>query len=300
MGEPRFGRVITAMVTPFASDGSLDYDAAIELAKYLSANGSDGLVLSGTTGEGPVLSDEERIDLFCCVAAAVSVPVIAATGSFDTAHSVELSKNAARCGIAGLLVVTPYYNRPPQSGLYSHFAAVAQATELPVMLYDIPFRTGRKIASETILSLAREVPNIVAVKDAAGDPVASVKVIAELPKGFEFYSGDDSLTLALVALGEVGVVSVASHWAGVEMGQMIDAVQSGDLVRARAINAALLSSYEFETSDLFPNPIPAKAACRALGLNVGQCRLPLGEAPETLDERARSLIHALRSENSLA
>lgn len=295
MQKARFGSVITAMVTPFASDGSLDIEAAVTLARHLCQNGSDGLVVSGTTGEGPVLSDEERIELFTAVAGAVSVPVIAATGSFDTAHSIELSKQAANCGVDGLLVVTPYYNRPPQSGIYAHFEAVAGATDLPVMLYDIPVRTGRKIAVETIAALAKDVTNIVAVKDAAGDLVSAQKAMAAVPESFEFYSGDDALTLALVCLGEVGVVSVASHWAGAELREMIDAATRGDLERARALNDALLASFEFESSEQFPNPLPAKAACRAQGLSVGQCRLPLGEAPSALDTEAQGLIDELRA-----
>ena len=295
MQAARFGAVITAMVTPFGPDGSLDVDAAVVLARWLTEHGSEGLVLAGTTGEGPVLSDAELVELWRTVADAVTVPVLAATGTNDTRHSIELTKKASECGVDGVLVVTPYYNRPSQEGLLAHFSAVAAATELPVVLYDIPVRAGRRIAQATMLRLVHEVPNVVGVKDATGDPAASARLLAHAPQSFELYSGDDSLTLPLLALGGVGVISVCAHWAGPEMHRMVHAALDGDLVRARAENARLVESYDFESTDQFPNPLPAKAACRALGLRVGQCRLPLGEGPPELEGEALRILTRLGS-----
>lgn len=281
------------MVTPFDEAGALDLDGAVELARWLAANGSDALVVCGTTGEGPVLSDAEIVDLCRSVSAAVTVPVIAGTGTNDTLHSIELTKLADAAGADAVLVVTPYYSRPSQAGLVAHFEAVAGSTELPVLLYDIPVRTGRKIAHETMIHLAREVPNIVGVKDAAGDVAAAARLAAQAPPGFEVYSGEDALTLPLLAVGAVGVVSVAANWAPAEMGEMIGAYFKGDVNAARVANAKLLDSYAFETSETWPNPLPAKAACRALGLPSGQCRLPLGAGSADLDERAREVLAGL-------
>jgi len=292
-GPGRFGAVVTAMVTPFDEAGALDVDGAVTLARWLAAHGSDGLVVAGTTGEGPVLSDTELVELWRAVAEAVTVPVIAGTGSNDTRHSVECTRLARDAGAAAALVVTPYYSRPSQAGLLGHFTAVATSTDLPVMLYDVPVRTGRRIARDTMVQLARQVPNIVGVKDAAGDPAGAARLVAEAPPGFELYSGDDALTLPLLAVGAVGVVSVASHWAGEEMGEFVAAFSKGDVEGARATNARLFESYAFESSDEFPNPLPAKAACRVLGLPAGQCRLPLGDAPAELDERARAVVARL-------
>jgi 4-hydroxy-tetrahydrodipicolinate synthase len=290
MPTSRFGAVITAMVTPFDDQGAVDVDAAVALARWLSDHGSDGLVLAGTTGEGPVLADAERLDLFRVVTEAVTVPVLASTGSNDTAHSVELTRAATDAGVDGVLVVTPYYNRPSQTGLFTHFAAVAAATDLPVMLYDIPIRSGRRIAQHTFLRLLSAAPNVVAVKDATGDPAGAARLLCHAPDRFELYCGDDALTLPLLAVGAVGVVSVASHWAGREMGEMIAAYLKGDVEGARHANARLIDSYDFESTEEFPNPLPAKAACRAQGLSVGQCRAPMGTAPPELDAEARRLL----------
>jgi 4-hydroxy-tetrahydrodipicolinate synthase len=289
----RFGAVITAMVTPFAEDGSLDLEAAAALARWLADHGSDGLVVAGTTGEGPVLSDEEKLDVWRAVAEAVTVPVVAGTGSNDTAHSVELTRRATACGVAGALVVTPYYNRPSQAGIEAHFRAVAAASDLPLLVYDIPVRTGRKVAHEVLVRLARDVPTVVGVKDASGDPAGSARLLSDAPDGFELYSGDDGLTLPLLAIGAVGVIGVATHWAGPQFAEMVASFAKGDAVRAREVNARLLPSYAFETGDLAPNPVPAKAMMRVLGLPVGQCRLPLGPAPEGLEERARRVLATL-------
>ncbi|HEX9546807.1 MAG TPA: 4-hydroxy-tetrahydrodipicolinate synthase, partial [Acidimicrobiales bacterium] len=221
--------MLTAMATPFDEDGHLDLDGAVTLARWLADHGSDGLVVAGTTGESPVLSDTEKRDLWQAVAGAVTIPVIAGSGTADTAHSVALTKVAAEAGVAGILAVTPYYNRPPQAGLAAHFRAVASASNLPVLIYDIPIRTGRKVAHDTLVTLAREVPTIVGVKDASADPAGSARLIADMPDGFDVYSGDDSLTLPLLAVGEVGVISVAAHWAGEEMNEMISAYFKGDV-----------------------------------------------------------------------
>ncbi len=288
---PRFGEVLTAMVTPFDDDLALDVDGAVTLARWLVDQGNDGLVVAGTTGESATLSDDEKLTLWEAVAGAVSVPVLAGTGSNDTAHSVELTSRAAGLGIAGVLAVTPYYSRPPQAGLAAHFRAVAEAAgPLPVVVYDIPIRTGRKVATDTLLALARDVPNVVAVKDAAGDPAETSRLVAAAPGGFEVYAGDDALTLALLAVGAVGVVGVASHWAAGPMGEMVRAFAKGDVSEARRLQATLLSSFAFETSERAPNPLPAKAILRALGLPAGQCRLPLGPAPDGLDDEARLLL----------
>ncbi len=289
----RFGAVVTAMVTPFDDEGSLDLDAAASLARWLTEHGSDGLVVAGTTGEGPVLSDQEKLDLWRAVADAVTVPVVAGTGSNDTAHSVELTRRASACGVAGALVVTPYYNRPSQAGIEAHFRAVAAASDLPVLIYDIPVRTGRKVTHEVLVRLAREVPSIVGVKDASGSPAGSARLVADAPDGFELYSGDDALTLPLLSIGAVGVVGVATHWAGPHMAELIAAYVKGDVARAREVNGQLLPSYAYETGDDAPNPVPAKAMMRVLGHAVGQCRLPLGPAPEGLEDRARQVLDGL-------
>jgi len=291
--SPRFGRVITAMVTPFDDDGALDLDGAAVLADWLVTNGSDGLVLCGTTGESPVLSDSEEIALTRAVRAAVGVPILLGTGSNDTSYAVEATRRAAELGVEGVLVVSPYYNRPPQSGLDVHFRAIAAATELPVVLYDIPVRTGRKISTDLLVRLCTEVPNIVGLKDAAGDPAETASFIARVPDEVEVYSGDDALTLPLLAVGAVGSISVASHWVGRQLGEMISAHEKGDVVAARRINASLIESYDFESGEEAPNPIPTKALLRVLGLPVGQCRAPMGPAPDWVEAAARGVLARL-------
>lgn len=291
---PRFGRVLTAMATPFAPDGSLDAKAAGDLARWLVDHGNDGLVVAGTTGESPVLTDEERIELFRAVRAAVDVPIVAGTTTNDTAHSVAMTEAAAEIGVDGILAVTPYYNKPPQSGLIRHFETVAEASDLPVMLYDVPGRTGRKIATETILRLAREVPTIVALKDAGGDPAETGRLIAEAPAGFEVYSGDEPLTLAFLAYGAVGVVGVASHWTAALQADMFFAFEAGDTAGARAVNARLLDSYAYMNSDDCVFSQAVKVMLAELGQPVGDCRLPLGPAPEGTAERARAVARDLR------
>ena len=291
----RFGRVIPAMVTPFNEDGALDVDASVTLAKWLVEQGSEGLVITGTTGEGPAVTDEEDWELWRAVAEAVTVPVIAGTTTNVTAHSVNQSRKAEELGCDGILAVTPYYNRPSQEGIYAHFDAVAAATRLPVVLYDIPVRTGRKIETTTLLRLAHEIPNVVAVKDAAGNPGETAKVIRDAPEGFEVYSGDDNLTLPLLAVGAVGVISVAAHWSAPEFVAMMDAWEAGKVDEARQINARLLESFDYETGDEAPNPVPTKAMMRTLGLPVGEPRLPMGPTPDGLEDKAREVYSRLKA-----
>jgi 4-hydroxy-tetrahydrodipicolinate synthase len=274
------------MVTPFGPDGDLDVDGAVRLAQWLVDNGSDGLVVAGTTGEGSALDDDEAAELWRSVSAAVTVPVVAATGSNDTRHTIERTKAAEAAGADAVLVVTPYYVRPSQAGLAAHFEQVALSTSLPVLLYDIPIRTGRKIATSTMLQLACDVTNIVGVKDSAGDVVSTARLVAGAPDGFEVYCGDDVFALPMIAVGAVGLVSVSAHWLGPQLSEMIATFAKGDIEGAQALNARLLDSASFQSSEEYPNPMPAKAVCRALGLPAGQCRLPIGPAPVELDELA--------------
>jgi 4-hydroxy-tetrahydrodipicolinate synthase len=291
----RFGAVITAMVTPFDDHFALDLDGVAAVARWLVDHGSDALVVAGTTGEGAVLSGDEKAELWRAVAEAVTVPVIAGSGTNDTRQSVELTRLAEVAGAAGILAVTPYYNRPSQAGLDAHFRAVASATSLPVLIYDIPFRTGRKVAHDTMLGLARDVSNIVGVKDAAGDVAGTARLVAEAPREFDVYCGEDVLNLAMVSVGACGAISVVSHWAGDELAQMMSDLTKGDLERARALNAALIPSYGFVSTEAAPNPLPAKAMMRQLGLPVGQCRLPMGPAPASVEQRAAEVLDGLRA-----
>ncbi len=286
----RFGTVVTAMISPFDDAGRLDLDEAAALARWLVASGNEGLVIAGTTGESPTLTHGEQGDLFAAVRAAVDVPIVAGVGSNSTAESLDLVARANAAGVDGVLVVTPYYNRPSQAGLLQHFRTVAAATDLPVMLYDIPVRTGRKIDTDTLVELATTVPNIVALKDAAGDPAETATLLTRVPDGFEVYSGDDSLTLPLLSVGAVGVVGVATHWCAPEMRSMIAAFTAGDVAGARRANAVMLPSFAFETGVVAPNPVPTKALLRTLGRPVGECRPPMGPTPDGLEDRARAIV----------
>jgi 4-hydroxy-tetrahydrodipicolinate synthase len=277
------------MVTPFNDAEELDFDAAAKLARWLVDQGNQGLVVAGTTGESPTLTHAEQGQLFKAVRDAVSVPVVVGVGSNSTAESLELVAAANAAGVDGVLIVTPYYNRPSQAGLLRHFRTVAAATDLPAMLYDIPVRTGRKIDTATLVELAQTVPNIVALKDAAGDPAETARFIAQAPEGFEVYSGDDSLTLPLLAVGAVGVVGVATHWCAADMVEMVESFHKGDVERARQVNARMIPSFDFETGLVAPNPVPSKAMLRTLGLPVGECRSPMGPTPEGLEDRARQV-----------
>lgn len=293
MGAARFGRVLTAMVTPFAPDGSFDASGAVDLAQWLVAHGNDGLVLAGTTGEAPTLTDDEQVHLWEDVRAAVDVPLIAGAGSNDTRHAVMMSERAAAAGMDGLLIVTPYYNRPSQAGLEAHFRTVAAATDLPMVVYDIPGRTGRKISNEVLIRLANEVPTIVGLKDAAGNPAATAEVIAGAPADFDVYSGDDAMTLPLLAMGAVGVIGTSTHWCGPAMAELITAFDKGDHARAQEINASLFESYWYESRETAQFALAVKVALRALGLPGGPCRPPLGPEPDELDGEARVMLERL-------
>jgi 4-hydroxy-tetrahydrodipicolinate synthase len=287
---PRFGQVLTAMVTPFHADGSLNVDGAVKLARWLQDNGNDGLVLAGTTGESFTLTDDEKLSLFSAVANAVTIPVIAGTGSNDTAHSIHLTKEASKLGVAGILAVCPYYNRPSQAGIDAHIRAMCAATTLPVVVYDIPVRTGRKISTTTLAALANEVKNVVGVKDAAGNPGESARLMGMVPSSFELISGDDGLTLPLMAVGCTAVIGVATHWSGVDHQEMFTKWNAGDIAGARKVNARLVESFAFETGDDNPNPLPTKVMMNHLGLNVGDARLPMGPPPAGLAERAAKVM----------
>ncbi|HEX9694851.1 MAG TPA: 4-hydroxy-tetrahydrodipicolinate synthase [Actinomycetota bacterium] len=291
VGRVSLGRMITAMATPFGADGSLDLDGAVVLASHLADHGSDGIVLSGTTGESPTLTEPEKKELFAAVVPAVRgrAAVIAGTGTYSTAESIELSKLAAGCGVDGLLIVTPYYSRPPQSGLEAHFRAIAAATDLPVILYDIPGRTARKIEHDTFLKLA-DVPTIIGVKDAAGDPSGTARLIAALP-AWTIWSGDDAMTLPMLAVGATGVISVAGHLVGDRIGEMIAAHDKGQIDVAAQINRDITPLIEalFCTS----SPIPLKAALAMLGLPGGPLRLPLIEATDAEKTTIRAALEKL-------
>jgi 4-hydroxy-tetrahydrodipicolinate synthase len=293
MGQARFGRGLTAMVTPFTDDGALDLDGAATLARWLVAHGSDGLVVTGTTGEGPTLTDDEDEQLWRAVRAAVDVPLVFGAGTNDTRHTRELAQRAGECGADGLLIVAPYYNKPTQAGFDLHFRAVAEATELPILLYDIPGRTGRKVSTEVLLRLADEVPNIRGLKDAAGDPGETARVIAGAPDDFDVYSGDDAMTLPLLAVGAVGVIGTATHWCGPVMAEMVSAFEKGDHDRARELNASLFESYWYESREIAQFAQAVKTAMRCLGLPSGPCRLPIGPEPDGLEAEARALLGRL-------
>jgi 4-hydroxy-tetrahydrodipicolinate synthase len=291
-----WGRVITAMVTPFGESGDVDYPRAAALAERLVANGSDALVVCGTTGESPTLTDPEKGQLIRTVKDAVSgrAAVIAGTGTYDTAHSIHLSGDAERAGADGLLVVVPYYNRPSQEGLFQHFRAIAESTRLPVMMYNIPGRTGTNMTPDTIARLAA-IPNIVAVKEAAGSCDQVSEIRRRTASEFLIYSGDDSLTLPFLSVGAVGVVSVASHLVGREIGDMIRAFEQGRAADAARLHLRLFPL--FKGLFIAPNPVPLKAALALSGFPVGGPRLPLVEA--TSGEIAH-LREVLRETSGLA
>jgi 4-hydroxy-tetrahydrodipicolinate synthase len=288
--QVNWGPVVTAMVTPFNENLEVNYDAAQALAELLVQTGSSGLVVSGTTGESPTLTHEEKITLFRKVKEAVGnrAAVLAGTSTYDTAESVRLSQEAERAGVDGLLLVAPYYNRPSQEGLYQHFKTIAHAVDLPVMIYNIPGRTGVNVEPSTLLRLA-EITNVVAVKEASGNLNQMSEICAGAPDGFLVYSGDDSLTLPLLAVGGVGVVSVASHVVGRDIRRMCEAFFAGKVQEATKLHHRMLPL--FKALFCITNPVPVKAALNMLGANVGGVRLPLVEA----NDREREIIRkALR------
>src|SRR5712691_3019041 len=280
----RFGSVVTAMVTPFRHDHAVDYDGAQELASYLLDHGSDAIVVAGSTGESPTLTRKERAELYRAVGATVRGrgKMICGTGTYSTAETLALTQAAEDAGADGILVVTPYYNKPPQRGLIAHFERISDATELPIIAYNIPGRTATRIEHETLLKLAQR-PNIVAVKDSTGDFQGISRLIAEAPPSFEVYSGDDWATFGYVCLGAVGVVSVASHLVGPQIRQMIELIETGDVAAARKIHESL--SPLFNALFITSNPIPLKAALEMVGRPAGEPRLPL--VPVTQEERGR-------------
>ncbi len=269
-----FGQVVTAMVTPFDRQGEIDYAATKNLIEHLIANGTDSIVVAGTTGESPTLSKEEKIELFKFVVREVNgrIPVIAGTGSNNTRESIALTKEAENCGVDAIMIVAPYYNKPSQEGLYQHFKVIAEATSLPIMVYNIPGRTSVNIDVDTIVRLS-EIDNIVCVKEASGDLDAMAEIISRTDDDFVLYSGDDSLTLPVLAIGGVGIVSVSAHIVGNEMQEMIHAFKSGNVVEAGAIHRELLLTFKALFSA--PSPTPLKAALNMKGIQVGEVRLPL-------------------------
>lgn len=283
--EPRFGELLTAMITPFKHDGALDLNGARTLARHLVEHGSDGIVVSGTTGESPTLTHDEKMSLFEAILDEVGddAKIIAGTGTYNTAESIELTKQAGALGVDACLTVTPYYSKPPQNGLVAHFTAIADATSVPLMLYDIPGRTGRRVEIPTLLQLA-EHPNIVAVKDAIGDAAETARVRRELDSGgyedFEIYSGDDPLLLPHIAAGATGIVSVCSHLVGPQIKQVFEAWRDGKVDEARRIFLELQGLFS-TIMTLTASPIPVKAAVGMLGLPAGPPRLPLvGPTPD--------------------
>jgi len=271
-----FGRLIVAMATPFREDLELDPGKAVELAKRLIADGVDTLVLSGTTGESPTLTRQEKIDLIKAVRKAVSVPLIGNAGTNSTAASIQNALDAEEAGADGLLLVAPYYNKPDQGMLYDHFAAIASSVKIPSMLYNVPGRTGISIRPETIVKLSRDVPNITMLKDAAGVLDDTTIVIKNAAPGFRVYTGEDSLTLPTLAIGGYGVVSVTGHVAGGIMKKMIEAYLAGHNAEAAALHVKLQAINK--ALFLQPNPVPVKMALRLCGFDAGSLRAPLKDA----------------------
>ncbi|MBI2915165.1 MAG: 4-hydroxy-tetrahydrodipicolinate synthase [Firmicutes bacterium] len=291
-----WGRLLTAMVTPMKKDLSVDFDACARLARRLVESGSDGVVACGTTGESPTLSDEEKLGVFRAVAESVGgeAIVLAGTGTYSTEHSIHLTKAAEHAGVDGIMAVVPYYNKPPQEGLYQHFKAIAQSTSLPVMVYNIPGRTGQNLLPETLSRLA-EIPNIVAIKEASGnlDQVSAVRKLT--PPDFLVYSGDDSLTLPILSVGGTGVVSVASHIVGRRLKEMINAFQDGKVKQATKIHLELypLLKALFVTT----NPIPVKRAVSLSGFDAGPVRPPLVELTDKEREILRGALQEVGIRN---
>ncbi|MDQ6595737.1 4-hydroxy-tetrahydrodipicolinate synthase [Bacillus salipaludis] len=285
-----FGQVLTAMVTPFDHEGEIDFNATRTLVNYLIENGTDGLVVVGTTGESPTLTTDEKVEFFKFVVDVVNgrIPVIAGTGSNNTRASISLTKQAEAAGVDGIMLVAPYYNKPSQEGLYQHFKAIAESTELPIMLYNIPGRSVVNMSVETIVRLS-QIPNIVAIKEASGNLDAMAEVISQTPSDFTLYSGDDGLTIPVLAIGGAGIVSVASHIIGNEMQEMVNLFKSGNVQEAAAAHRRLLPIMKA----LFaaPNPTPVKAALNLKGVNVGGVRLPM--VPLT-DEETSTLQNILQ------
>lgn len=289
-----FGRILTAMITPFYEDGSVNYQAAGELAEYLINNGSDGLVVAGSTGEAATMTKQEKLELFKVVLDAVGkkATVIAGTGSNDTQATIEMTQAAEKVGVHGVLVVGPYYNKPPQEGFYQHFKKVAENTSAPVVIYNVPGRTGSNVLPQTVIRLA-EISNIVAVKESSGNLDQFAEIISGTNDDFMVYSGDDALTLPGLSIGSQGIISVAAHIAGNPMKRMVDAFLAGDTKTAAKLHRALLPV--FKGMFIVTNPIPVKTAVNLLGMPAGPFRLPLVPASSQDTEAIRATIKLAQS-----
>ncbi|WP_094607550.1 4-hydroxy-tetrahydrodipicolinate synthase [Sporomusa silvacetica DSM 10669] len=287
-----FGRVLTAMVTPFNADYSVNYSEVVNLANYLVNNGSDGLVVAGSTGEAATLTKDEKLKLFKIVLETVGdkATVIAGTGSNDTRASIELTKEAEKIGVHGAMLVGPYYNKPPQEGYYQHFKAIAESTSLPLIVYNVPGRTASNILPTTIARLA-EIDNIVAIKEASGNLDQVSEIIRTTPNDFLVYSGDDGLTLPILSLGGCGVISVAAHVVGKRMQEMITAFLAGDMNKAQALHLELMPF--FKVIFVTTNPIPIKKAVNILGINAGPVRLPLIPPTVSEEEQLKKVMQSI-------
>ncbi|MBM0741046.1 4-hydroxy-tetrahydrodipicolinate synthase [Phormidium sp. CLA17] len=288
-----FGRVLTAMITPFTEDGAVDYAIAEKLADYLVNNGSDALVVCGTTGESPTLTWSEEYELFRVIQQAVAgkAKIIAGTGSNSTQEAIEATQKAAKLGVDGSLQVVPYYNKPPQAGMYRHFKEIAESTsDLPMVLYNIPGRTGQNLLPETVIRLS-EIANVVAIKEASGNLDQVSQIRRSTPNDFAIYAGDDSLTLPLLAVGGHGVISVASHLVGPKIQSMIQAFFDGNIQAAIQTHLALFPL--FKALFLTTNPIPVKAALQIQGWKVGSTRSPLADAPSEVIQTLKSVLAEL-------
>jgi len=289
-----FGKVVTAMVTPFKEDDlSVNWQVVKELTDYLIETGSDGLVVAGTTGESPTLTFEEKVRLFKEVkdVAGKRATIIAGTGSYCTEESIHLTKAAEEVGVDAIMLVVPYYNKPPQEGLYNHFKTIASHTSLPVIIYNIPGRTACNLEAKTLARLAKDVPNIKGVKEASGNLVQVSEIASLTGDDFEILSGEDALTLPMLAVGGKGVISVASHIAGKKLGEMIDSFFSGDVEKAKKIHLELMPL--FRVLFITTNPIPVKAAMEMVGIKVGPPRPPLCPASEQVKEEIGKVLKSL-------
>ena len=291
---PRVGALLTAMLTPFDAKGAVDLREAARLARWLIEQGNHGLVVSGTTGESPALEDREKLALFRATKEAIgsSGSIVAGTGGNNTAHSVELTKAAEDAGADAILAVVPYYNKPTQDGMLKHFGAIAEATSLPVIVYNIPSRTGANMLPATLLELARRYGNIAGVKESSGDPAQFSTILRDRPEGFGFWSGDDGMFLPALALGADGLISVAAHLCAREFRELQAAYESGDVTRAARIHLDL--SELFATLFATTSPIPVKWAMNQLGFACGPCRSPLGDMPDALATKLGALLAPYR------
>lgn len=289
------GRLLTAMITPFTPSGRVNFQEAARLAEHLVDAGNDGVVVCGTTGEGPAVENAEKLQLFEVVKKKLGnrATVIANTGGNNTQHSIELTREAAKCGVDGILAVVPYYNKPTQDGMVRHFGAIAESTELPIIIYNIPGRTGANMLPATMLTLQKQYKNIAGVKDSTSDISQMTAVLRDRRDDFIFYSGDDHMFLPTLAIGGNGLIGVASHLCAPQFRQMMEAYDAGDVARAARIHRELapLFSALFATT----NPIPVKWAMAQLGWDVGECRSPLGKMPEDLKARLGGLLEAYRT-----